>query len=187
VPVIPNGKPNDRALLALSANGEGIETTIPLQLEVTRTRSESSPNYRPMVRLTKWWAETLELPITSFELELLWAHVLETDLYSLEDVQESLLAFFAYFERSKLSEPIVFTDYYKKSEAEIENDAVTIIDPVNPVNNVAQDMTMRDREQVVQAAEKALDAVRTWRFEPARKDGVPVAVRISVEVNFRLY
>ena len=35
--------------------------------------------------------------------------------------------------------------------------------------------------------EKALDAVRTWRFEPARKDGVPVAVRISVEVNFRLY
>ena len=35
--------------------------------------------------------------------------------------------------------------------------------------------------------EKALDAVRTWRFEPARKDGVPVAVQISVEVNFRLY
>ena len=35
--------------------------------------------------------------------------------------------------------------------------------------------------------DKALEAVRTWRFEPARKDGVPVAVRISVEVNFRLY
>jgi TonB family protein len=35
--------------------------------------------------------------------------------------------------------------------------------------------------------EKALEAVRTWRFEPARKDGVPVAVQISVEVNFRLY
>jgi protein TonB len=35
--------------------------------------------------------------------------------------------------------------------------------------------------------ENALDAVRTWRFEPARKDGVPVAVQISVEVNFRLY
>ena len=35
--------------------------------------------------------------------------------------------------------------------------------------------------------EKALDAVRTWRFEPARKDGVPVAVQINVEVNFRLY
>jgi protein TonB len=35
--------------------------------------------------------------------------------------------------------------------------------------------------------EKAVEAIRTWRFEPARKDGVPVAVQINVEVNFRLY
>lgn len=35
--------------------------------------------------------------------------------------------------------------------------------------------------------EKAIEAIRTWRFEPATKDGRPVAVRISVEVNFRLY
>ncbi|HVO80345.1 MAG TPA: energy transducer TonB [Terriglobales bacterium] len=35
--------------------------------------------------------------------------------------------------------------------------------------------------------EKALEAVRTWRFEPARKDGKPVAVQINVEVIFRLY
>jgi len=35
--------------------------------------------------------------------------------------------------------------------------------------------------------EKAIDAVKTWRFEPARKDGIPVAVQIAVEVSFRLY
>ncbi len=35
--------------------------------------------------------------------------------------------------------------------------------------------------------EKAMDAVRTWKFDPARKDGQPVAVQINVEVNFRLY
>lgn len=35
--------------------------------------------------------------------------------------------------------------------------------------------------------EKAIEAVRTWKFEPARKDGQPVAVQINVEVNFRLY
>src|SRR5262249_36245454 len=34
---------------------------------------------------------------------------------------------------------------------------------------------------------KALDAVRTWRFDPALKDGHPVAVQISLEVIFRLY
>ena len=35
--------------------------------------------------------------------------------------------------------------------------------------------------------EKAMEAVRNWRFEPAYKDGKPVAAQISVEVSFRLY
>ena len=35
--------------------------------------------------------------------------------------------------------------------------------------------------------EKAIEAVRQWRFEPAKKDGQPVPVMINVEVNFRLY
>ena len=35
--------------------------------------------------------------------------------------------------------------------------------------------------------EKAVEAVRQWRFEPAMKDGKPVAVAVDVEVNFHLY
>ncbi len=35
--------------------------------------------------------------------------------------------------------------------------------------------------------QKAIEAVRNWKFEPAMKDGKPVAVQINVEVNFRLY
>lgn len=35
--------------------------------------------------------------------------------------------------------------------------------------------------------EKAIEAVRQWRFEPAMKDGRPVAVAVDVEVNFRLF
>lgn len=35
--------------------------------------------------------------------------------------------------------------------------------------------------------EKAVEAVRQWKFDPAMKDGKPVAVQISVEVSFRLY
>ena len=35
--------------------------------------------------------------------------------------------------------------------------------------------------------EKAIEAIRQWRFEPGRKDGIPVAVQVNVEVNFRLY
>ena len=35
--------------------------------------------------------------------------------------------------------------------------------------------------------EKAIEAVKQWMFEPAMKDGRPVAVQINVEVSFRLY
>jgi periplasmic protein TonB len=35
--------------------------------------------------------------------------------------------------------------------------------------------------------EKAIEAIRKWRFEPGRKDGTPVAVAVSIEVNFQLY
>lgn len=34
---------------------------------------------------------------------------------------------------------------------------------------------------------KAMEAVKQWRFDPALKDGKPVNVQISVEVEFRLY
>lgn len=35
--------------------------------------------------------------------------------------------------------------------------------------------------------EKALEAIRQWRFEPGTKDGVAVPVEVLVEVNFHLY
>lgn len=35
--------------------------------------------------------------------------------------------------------------------------------------------------------QKALEAVQRYRFKPARKDGKPVAARMTVMVNFRLY
>jgi len=35
--------------------------------------------------------------------------------------------------------------------------------------------------------EKAIEAVKNWRFEPSTKDGHPVRVEIAVEVEFHLY
>ncbi len=35
--------------------------------------------------------------------------------------------------------------------------------------------------------QKAIEAVRQWKFEPARKNGAPVAVQVNIEVNFRMY
>jgi|ERR1035438_1668282 protein TonB len=33
----------------------------------------------------------------------------------------------------------------------------------------------------------AIDCMKKWKFSPATKDGKPVAVKINVEVNFRIY
>jgi TonB family protein len=35
--------------------------------------------------------------------------------------------------------------------------------------------------------QSAVESVRKYRFKPATKDGVPVAVEVNIEVNFRLY
>ena len=35
--------------------------------------------------------------------------------------------------------------------------------------------------------EKAIAAVRVWKFEPGRRNGAAVAVQVNVEVNFHLY
>lgn len=35
--------------------------------------------------------------------------------------------------------------------------------------------------------EKAIEKIREWKFEPAKKDGQAVAVMVSVEVSFHLY
>jgi TonB family protein len=34
--------------------------------------------------------------------------------------------------------------------------------------------------------EKAIDTIKTWKFQPGTKDGVPLATQIQIEVTFRL-
>lgn len=34
---------------------------------------------------------------------------------------------------------------------------------------------------------QAIEAIKLWRFEPAQKDGQPVASRVPIEITFRLY
>ena len=56
---------------------------------------------------------------------------------------------------------------------------------------VTPDGTVRD-PKVTKRLDKDLDkqaiaCVKQWKFQPATKDGAPVAVHVDVEVDFRLY
>ncbi|HTA70628.1 MAG TPA: energy transducer TonB [Bryobacteraceae bacterium] len=55
---------------------------------------------------------------------------------------------------------------------------------------VGEDGTVRDVDAATSLGlglhEKAIEAVRSWRFKPGAKDGMPVAVAMDAEMNFPL-
>lgn len=155
VPVIPNGKPDDRGDLATARTTDWVETSIPLHLKFIKTRRDRHQNFRELVRLTKWWRESQEIRFKSFMIELLWAHVLDTAATTGDDLGEALLAFFGYVIRSELREPVSFRDYYT-SPAEC-NDPVKVFDPVNPDNNVASGLDGIRRAALVRACQEAFE------------------------------
>ena len=64
--------------------------------------------------------------------------------------------------------------------------------PVMLTTVIGEDGTVRST-QVLESSHnqdldaKAIEAARQWRFEPATKKGVPVAVQLVIKVDFHLY
>ncbi|MGZ4790103.1 MAG: energy transducer TonB [Terriglobales bacterium] len=54
-----------------------------------------------------------------------------------------------------------------------------VIDPEGNPRNVKVDRSLSPGLD-----QKALEAVKKWKFDPAKNDGRPVAVQINVEVSF---
>lgn len=176
VPVIPNGKPDDRGQLALTYP-DWVETSIPLHLEFIRQRADRHPRFRELVRLTKWWRQERDVPVQSFLIELLWAHLFDVGVVP-DDFQEAMLVFFAYIERTRMEERIAFADNYRPSEVKPLNDLVQVIDPVNPTNNVAAGVTKTDRDAILRAAEAALDDVAAGSSSYSKGRGVACYQRV---------
>ena len=87
----------------------------------------------------------------------------------------------------KAPKPVYMPDpeYTDRARKKKINGSVTLAMIVTAEGNV------RDLK-VINSLDKGLDkqalgAVSTWRFEPATKDGKPVAVHLNVDVTFKLY
>lgn len=158
VPVIPNGKPDDRGLIPSSTGEEWLETSIPLHLNFISTRKKDFEKYAPLVRLTKWWREQYNFKFKSFLIELIWAHIIDTEELIPNSYKDAFPFFFVYILRTQLKERIVFSDYYKPAEVKpTETFAVEIYDPVNPKNNVAKDIDESHRLEIILKVQKAFD------------------------------
>jgi periplasmic protein TonB len=73
----------------------------------------------------------------------------------------------------------------QQSSSEVKYQGVAIVDMIVDTEGRPRDVTV-EKTLGPDLDKKAIEAVKTWRFEPATKKGKPVAVEIKVEVTFRL-
>lgn len=61
---------------------------------------------------------------------------------------------------------------------------VTVSLLVDEKGNVQEPNVVKSSHKELE--EPALDAVKKWRFKPAKKDGNPVAVRVAIPIKFEV-
>jgi protein TonB len=75
---------------------------------------------------------------------------------------------------------------YSEEARRVKQQGVVILSLVVDQQGRARDIHVA-RSLGMGLDEKAIDAVKMWKFSPGMKDGIPVAVRVNIEVSFRLY
>lgn len=75
---------------------------------------------------------------------------------------------------------------YSDEARKLRQQGVVILSLIVDPNGRARDIRVA-RSLGMGLDEKAVEALRNWKFQPGMKDGKPVAVQVNIEVNFRLY
>ena len=75
---------------------------------------------------------------------------------------------------------------YSEEARRVKHQGIVILSVVVDQQGKARDIRVA-RALGMGLDEKAMDAVKMWKFSPGMKDGIPVAVRVNIEVSFRLY
>lgn len=164
VPILYDGNPQWYGNLVSQEDGSLLATSIPLHLEFTRKRKQKhEKDFSQVVRLVKFWArqrkkENRDFRFKSFKIEMILSHLSDSGV-DFSDYPEALQAFFTYVITSRLSEKIIFSDYYGPSKVGDFDDPIQIIDPVNPENNVGRLYDYSNVESIVEAAMDAGDAI----------------------------
>jgi TonB family protein len=76
-------------------------------------------------------------------------------------------------------------DYPEKARNAKEQGTVVLMATITPEGKVGTVRVVRSIGRGLD--EKAMEAVCQWKFQPATRDGKPVATQVNVEVEFRLY
>lgn len=137
-------------------DGSKLQTCALCQIKFVRDRKNKDKDFRTLVRLTKKWRNHAELkPLKSFIIELLVAHLLDTE-GNTGSIEQRFRRILLYIAQSGLKERIQFAE--NTPPFGTFNDPVVIIDPVYSLNNVASRITEAERQVIVAAAQNAWEA-----------------------------
>jgi hypothetical protein len=173
VPIIYDGDPQWRGHLVSKENGEKLLTSIPMHLDFTRRRKEANKvHFAQIVRLVKFWVrqrkkEDPEFRLKSFMVELIVAYLADRGLI-LADYPEALAAIFAFFATDQFNSIIAFADNYSPDSCPVSDNPIRIWDPVNCENNVAKLYTLSQRENIIDSALDAGDAIDSALRAPTK-------------------
>lgn len=131
-------------------DGTKVETCAPCQIKFVRDRKNADADFRTLVRLAKKWRNRVELkPLKSFAIELIMAHLLDTQGKQ-GSIEQRFRDFLLYVAQSGLKEAISFRE--NTTPVPQFTDPVVIIDPVCSSNNVASRISETERQEIVVAA-----------------------------------
>ena len=174
VPVLYEDDPDDRGYLLNRDDGTWLETSVRLHLEFIRKRKRLAPqHFSQVIRLLKWWVRLKkshhpDFRFKSFMVELLCAHMLDNGA-NFKDYPKILQEFFSFIVQSQLKMKVAFTDYYPSSSLpKTCSSPVSIFDPVNGENNVADNYSDHDRITLVEGCADALDALTEAQFSDTK-------------------
>lgn len=146
-------------------DGSKNDTCATCQIEFVRSRRAKDKDFRTLVRLAKRWRNHAELkPLKSFAIELLMAYLLDTRGRA-ASIEAGFTRFLLYVAQSKLQEPLSFPENH--GVIPVFSSPVVLIDPVCNTNNVTSRITEAERQEIVQAAERAWE---TAHFASAEND-----------------
>ena len=145
--------------------GDCVETCAPGQIQFVRDRKNSDGDFRTLVRLAKKWRNHNGITkLKSFTIELIMAHVLDTQ-GSDGKIDQRFRNFLLYIAQSGLQDEISFPE--NTLPLGEFDDPVVILDPVSSQNNVASRLSDQERSDIVEAAN---DAWETACFATADND-----------------
>ena len=173
VPILYYGNPDWYGDLVSQDDGSYLETNIPFHLEFIRKRKRmQEQHFAQVVRLLKFWVRNIKreregFRFKSFMVELILAHLCDEG-FDFADYPEALQHFFTYVARTAMREQIIFFDHYSPSEVGTFHDAVQIIDPVNPKNNVSKLYSQQQADVIADVALDAGDAIDSALAAPTK-------------------